>query len=180
MIINNKSIGVVILAYNVQNFIKRMVETLPDFVDNVYVVDDGSQDNTVRIVKSINRRNITLIQHDTNKGPGAALASGFKAALINKNDIVVKVDGDGQMSPDQIIHLIKPISVGFADYTKGDRLSNLDYRNNMPLIRLYGIISLDKTVNTSLKEVVPLNKAICLLIKYFLVNVLVQYKRLAL
>ncbi len=138
MIINNKSLGVIILAYNVQNFIKNVIETLPDFVDNIYVVDDGSQDNTVKIVKSLNHRNITLIQHDTNKGPGAALASGFKAALINKNDIVVKVDGDGQMSPDQIIHLIKPISEGFADYTKGDRLSKLDYRNSMPIIRLYG------------------------------------------
>ena len=134
----NKNIGIVVLAFNEEMYIKPVISEIPSYIDKICVVDDGSVDKTANIVKAINDPRIQLIQHGFNKGPGAALLNGYRAVIQDGMDIIVKVDGDNQMSLEQIIRLIKPISEGIADYTKGDRLSNSDHRKGMPFIRLCG------------------------------------------
>jgi glycosyltransferase involved in cell wall biosynthesis len=135
---NGHKIGVVVLAYNVAEFIGDTIRELPDFTDKIYVVDDGSVDQTPEIVKSFNHGSAKLIRHEINRGPGAALNSGYRAALEDKIDIIVKVDGDGQMPADQMENIIIPIVEGKADYTKGDRISNRYNRQGMPRFRLAG------------------------------------------
>ena len=134
------SIGVVVLAYNEENHIKDTIETLPDFVDKIYVVDDGSTDKTAEIVKTLTEQNqrIHLIQHEVNKGPGAALVTGYKAALKEEIDVIVKMDGDNQMDPEQLPNLLGPIIEGKADYTKGNRLLSPEYRSGMTKWRFFG------------------------------------------
>jgi glycosyltransferase involved in cell wall biosynthesis len=135
---NGRKVGVVILAYNVAEFIEDTIKGVPDFMDKIYVVDDGNVDKTPEIVKSLNHNRVKLIRHETNRGPGAALNTGYNAALEDRMDIIAKVDGDGQMPLDQIENIIIPIVEGKADYTKGDRLSNRYNRQGMPRFRLVG------------------------------------------
>ncbi len=126
-------IGVVIPAHNEENHIKDTIETLPDFVDKIYVIDDGSTDKTSEIVKTLTDQNqrIHLLQRDVNKGPGAALVTGYKVALNDEMDVIVKMDGDNQMDPEQLPNLLEPIIEGKADYTKGNRLLSPEYRSGM-------------------------------------------------
>lgn len=131
-------IGIVILAYNVEYFLRSTIEGLPELVDRIYVVDDGSSDNTAKEAIALSNSKVFPFRHDRNKGPGAAMSTGCKLALEEKMDVVVKLDGDGQMRLEQIENLIMPIIDGKADYTKGDRLSNPDDRRNMPRFRLFG------------------------------------------
>ncbi len=135
-------IGAVILAYNVERTIENTIKGVPALVDMVYVVDDGSRDNTASIVEPLSNPNLSLIRHDRNRGPGAALITGFSTALEDGMDIVIKIDGDGQMPMDQIENLIKPIADGKVEYTKGDRLSKPENRIGMPRFRLFGNILL--------------------------------------
>ena len=131
-------IGVVIPAYNEENHIKDTIETLPDFVDKIYVVDDGSTDRTAEIVKTLTNQRIRLLQHEANKGMGAALVTGYKAALKEEMDVVVKMDGDNQMDPEQLPNLVEMIIEGKADYTKGNRLLSPEYRSGMTKWRFLG------------------------------------------
>jgi len=135
-------IGVVVPAYNVEGFLRSTIEELPALVDRIYVIDDGSSDNTANVVKALSNSKVSLIQHDRNKGPGAAMLTGCKAALEDKMDVIVKLDGDGQMPSEQIENLIMPIVERKVDYTKGDRLSNPDYRRGITRFRLFGNILL--------------------------------------
>jgi glycosyltransferase involved in cell wall biosynthesis len=135
---NGHKVGVVVLAYNVAEFIGDTIRGLPDFADKIYVIDDGNVDKTQEIVKSLNHNRVKLIRHETNMGPGAALNTGYQAALEDKMDITVKVDGDGQMPLDQMENIIIPIVEGKADYARGDRISNRYNRQGMPRFRLVG------------------------------------------
>ena len=131
-------IGVAIPAYNEENHIKDTIETLPDFVDKIYVVDDGSSDKTSEIVKTLTDQRIHLLQHEVNKGMGAALVTGYKAALKEEMDVIAKMDGDNQMDPEQLPILLDPIIEGKADYTKGNRLLSPEYRKGMTKWRFLG------------------------------------------
>lgn len=64
--------------------------------------------------------------------------TGYKAAMADDMDIIVKVDGDGQMAPALIPYFIAPILKGQADYTKGNRFYDLTHIGQMPRIRLFG------------------------------------------
>ncbi|OGO23646.1 MAG: hypothetical protein A2144_01445 [Chloroflexi bacterium RBG_16_50_9] len=132
-----QKIGVVIPAYNVEAHLVKTIQELPAMIDRIYVVDDGSTDNTTGTINNISNK-VCLLRHEINKGPGAAMATGYKAALREKMDIIVKLDGDGQMLPEKIESLIAPVVSRQVDYTKGDRLSNHDYRRTMPGFRLFG------------------------------------------
>ncbi len=136
--LKNHKVGVVVLAYRVENQIAETIKNVPDYIDRIYVVDDGSPDRTARIVMSLDDGRAQLIQHRTNQGPGAALATGYRAALKDDMDVVVKVDGDNQMPLEYLESLVSPIIEGQADYTKGDRLSISRHRQGMPRLRLFG------------------------------------------
>jgi glycosyltransferase involved in cell wall biosynthesis len=132
------SIGVVIPSHNEENHIKDTIETLPDFIDKIYVVDDGSTDKTAEVVKMLTDERVHLFQHEVNRGPGAAVVTGYEAALNDEMDVIVKMDGDNQMDPEQLPNLLDPIVEGRADYTKGNRLLSPEYRKGMSKWRFFG------------------------------------------
>ena len=89
-------IGVAIPAYNEEKLIQKTLQTIPDFVDKIYVVDDESKDQTHDIIQkhsSLDPR-IYIIRHERNKGVGGAVISGFRRAIIDKMDIVAVMAGD--------------------------------------------------------------------------------------
>jgi glycosyltransferase involved in cell wall biosynthesis len=92
-------IGVVVPAYNEDLLIAPTVRSIPPYVDRIYVVNDGSRDRTYDIVSEICRQDdrLVLINHETNKGVGAAIATGYRRCLQDDLDIAVVMAGDNQM-----------------------------------------------------------------------------------
>ena len=135
-----KSICVVVPAYNESTQIGKVLSTMPDFVDKILVVDDASKDDTVDIVRKYRKDNdrIEVIQHETNRGVGAAIAAGYKWARDNDCDVTAVMAGDGQMDPIELDKIIDPVVDGSADYVKGNRLFYGDAWNMIPHYRYLG------------------------------------------
>jgi len=135
-----KRVAVVVPAYNEELLIGETLSGLPDFVAKVYVVNDCSKDRTQEVVEEYARQDpsIVPIRHETNGGPGAAIITGFRAALRDGMDVVATMDGDNQMDPRFLPELLDPIIDGKCDYTKGNRLASAEYRKGMSRWRFFG------------------------------------------
>lgn len=123
-------IGVAVPAYNEEKLIGETLKGIPSFVDKIYVVDDGSTDNTSKIVEEFMKKDkrIVLIRHNENKGVGGAIVSAWKRG-INEVDILAVMAGDNQMEPEDLPALLDPIVEGKVDFTKGNRfLKRYDLR----------------------------------------------------
>lgn len=138
--LEQKTIAVVIPCYNEGTQIGKVIDTMPDIVDRLVIVDDNSDDNTVEFVEAYKQKldKIVLIRHSTNQGCGGALASGYKWARDNGIDIAVRMDGDGQMSPDDLNAIVEPVASGAVDYSKGNRLFTGEAYRTIPKIRYFG------------------------------------------
>ena len=136
----SKKIGITVPAYNEEAFISSVIKNMPAYVDRIYVVDDGSTDGTRHVVSEICRENdkLTLINHQTNKGVGAAIVTGYTKCLEDGMDIAVVMAGDDQMDPAQLPELLAPIIKGEAGYSKGNRMSSLRHMKGMPPWRRFG------------------------------------------
>jgi len=137
---NEKSIAVVVPAYNEELLIEKTLKAIPDVVDRIIVVDDASTDRTSIVVEEIARadKRVFLLRHDVNRGVGGAIVSGYKNALESDIDITVVMAGDAQMDPDDFLSIIGPIEEGRADYTKGNRLFYGDAWRMIPHYRYLG------------------------------------------
>lgn len=135
-------IAVVIPCYKVSNKINGVLKSLPSFIDSIYLIDDCCPDHSTDGLQDNNVLNLNIIKNQINLGVGGAVKVGYRKALLDGNDVIVKIDGDGQMRGMDIIKLISPILDKRADYVKGNRF--LRYKNikAMPLIRLFGNASL--------------------------------------
>ena len=132
-------IAVVIPSYKVTNHIVQTINEIGPEVSYIYVVDDACPEGSGKLVESsVTDKRVEVIFHTENQGVGGAMVTGYKAALESDAQIIVKLDGDGQMDPALIKDLIAPIASGRADYTKGDRLDSLTGLAQMPTIRLFG------------------------------------------
>lgn len=139
--INNKSICVVVPAYNEEKLIGRVIETMPEFVDKIIVVNDNSTDNTVEVVNkycSTNSDRILLISHEENQGVGGAISTGYKKAAELEYDITVIMAGDAQMDPNDLSRIVAPIVENRADYVKGNRLFRGESWSMIPHYRYLG------------------------------------------
>ncbi|MBD3387398.1 MAG: glycosyltransferase [Candidatus Altiarchaeales archaeon] len=134
----DKSLAVVVPAYNEQDLISTTLTRIPDYVDRIFLVDDGSTDGTVDEAEKLNLPNLTIISHEGNQGVGSAILSGYRASLDSGYELVVVMAGDNQMDPIQLSKLLDPLVDGKADYAKGNRLMSTKARSNMPLLRLFG------------------------------------------
>ena len=139
----NKKISLVIPAYNEEKLIKPTLENVPLIIDKIYVVDDYSPDEQNSVIEQCAKKDnrIQLIKHKSNKGPGAAIITGYLKSSEENYDIAVVVGGDFQMPLDEVDKLLDPVIDGKADYSKGNRflLSKLDETlNRMPKTRLIG------------------------------------------
>ncbi len=135
---NGKTVAVVIPAFNEEELIADTLSSVPEFVDKLYVVNDGSTDRTADIVRSFNHDRIFFIDHSENRGVGAAIVSGYRRALQDNIAIVVVMAGDNQMDPVHMLRLITPIADGTAGYSKGDRLSQPGNQTGMSRWRRFG------------------------------------------
>lgn len=128
-----KKIGVVVPAYNEEEFIESVINNMPDFVDKIYVVDDASSDNTSNVVANIAGQNgkLLVINHEKNKGVGAAIVTGYKQFMTEDMDIAVVMAGDNQMDPAHLPKLLTPIIQGKAGYAKGNRMSTQKHLQGM-------------------------------------------------
>ena len=133
-----KRIHVVIPSFNVAEHITEVLKGIPPFVDAVTVVDDCSTDNTSELVRALAEPRVALIRHEANLGVGGAMITGFKDTLQHSDSIIVKMDGDGQMNPDYISHLIDPIIDNQCEYAKGNRFLLHQELEAMPKYRLVG------------------------------------------
>ena len=114
------------------------MNTIPEFVAWIIIVDDHSLDKTWEVINSLKNKRIFIIQHEKNQGVGGAVLTGYKKAVELGAKIIVKIDSDGQMDPAYLIPLITPILANQADYTKGNRFLHATELKSMPLIRRIG------------------------------------------
>lgn len=141
--ISNSLIAVVIPSYRVKSHILEVITGIGQEVDRIYVVDDCCPEQSGNFVESnCTDSRVTVIRCPVNQGVGGAVMTGYQAAIKDGADIIVKVDGDGQMDPGLIPTFVAPIINGEADYTKGNRFFDLEEIRQMPKIRLIGNASL--------------------------------------
>ena len=130
---------VVIPSYRVTQHILKVIESIGQEVQRIYVVDDKCPDNSGDYVQAnCNDPRVIILRHETNQGVGGAVMTGYRAAIADGAEVIVKLDGDGQMDPSLILNFIEPILSGEADYTKGNRFFDLEEIRAMPKIRLLG------------------------------------------
>lgn len=132
-------VAVVIPAYRVTRHVAGVIEAMPAFVQRIYVVDDACPDRSGDHVESTCKDpRVIVLRNERNLGVGGAVMHGYRRAAADGADVIVKVDGDGQMDPQMIPRMIGPILRGQADYTKGNRFYDLRYISRMPALRLFG------------------------------------------
>lgn len=139
LIYNDYKLSIVIPCFRETEHILDVIAAIPVYIDSIICVDDCCPDNTGKfIAKNCNDKRVTVLYHENNKGVGGAMITGYKKALEIKSDIIIKIDGDGQMDPKILPRFIKPIIDNHADYTKGNRFFRLEDVYAMPAIRLIG------------------------------------------
>jgi glycosyltransferase involved in cell wall biosynthesis len=143
-------IAVIVPAYREARLLGRTLTKIPAFVDAVYVVDDASDDGTPNIARGVGDPRVRCLVHAENRGVGAAIVSGYRAALGDGHDVLAVMAGDDQMHPDDLAPLVCAVLAG-ADYAKGNRFIHPDARL-MPMLRRTGgkLLSLFTRVSTGL------------------------------
>jgi dolichol-phosphate mannosyltransferase len=132
-------IAIVIPAFRVKRHVLDVIKAIPPIVSRIYVVDDACPEGSGEHVEQAGLDSrVLVLHHAQNQGVGGAMATGYLAAIKDGMDIIVKIDGDGQMDPAQIQRFVQPIIDGEADYTKGNRFFDLDKIKAMPPMRLFG------------------------------------------
>ncbi len=139
---DGSSLAVVIPAYRVAAFIRDVIARVPASVRHVIVVDDASPDDLQAVLATVSDPRWVVLRHAANRGVGGAMKTGFEKALALGADIVIKIDGDGQMDPALIPQFVEPIASGEADFTKGNRFDDLAFIREMPLVRRVGNLGL--------------------------------------
>ncbi len=136
----DRIIAVVIPAHNEERLVGKVIETMPDYVDQIVVVDDLSEDNTAEVVKKIANANdkVLFIGHKVNQGVGAAIATGYKWARDNEIDVTVIMGGDFQMDPADLPAILEPVCKDECDYSKGNRLFRGESWGMIPKHRYIG------------------------------------------
>lgn len=146
------TVGVVIPAYNEEGFVGTTIDLIPEYVDRIYVVDDGSTDGTwSEILEHAStdggdppadgvtfEDRIVPIRHDANRGVGGAIKTGYLRARDDGVDVTAVIGGDDQMDPTELPRYLDPIVAGDADYTKGCRFLRPEDWRDMPRFRFVG------------------------------------------
>ncbi len=187
--LSDKTIAVVVPAFNEENQIEMVIATMPEFVDRIVVVNDNSTDNTGNVVENLidkdsgttmkitngwdnekhtkynvanqvlaklnkdeinqfvksevyNRNEeeerVILINNLENRGVGAAIARGYKWCKDFGIDCTAVMAGDGQMDPDELESICRPVVEKDIDYVKGNRLIHKSSRLVIPKVRFLG------------------------------------------
>lgn len=135
-------IFVIIPMYRVEAQIQKVIREIPGWVEGIIAVDDASPDESARVAMETCDPRLTLVRHTVNRGVGGAMLSGYNRAVELGATILVKMDGDGQMAPEYLPDIVRPILQGQADYAKGNRFVLYDALLRMPYIRRIGNLGL--------------------------------------
>lgn len=153
--------AVVIPSFKVKAHILNVVEGAMKHADKVYVVDDACPEQSGQYVQEmIQSDKVQVLFHQANAGVGAAVKTGYQQALADGCDVVIKMDGDGQMDPSFIPTFVEIIESRKADYVKGNRFYDPRTLRQMPTVRLLGnsVLSLiNKSVNGYWNIIDPTN-----------------------
>ncbi|MFZ1750913.1 MAG: glycosyltransferase family 2 protein [Saprospiraceae bacterium] len=138
------NISIVIPCYNVSQHIQEVISNIPTNIAWIITVNDASTDHSKEILLHLSASNkrIICIDHDHNQGVGGAMLTGYTKALELQSDIIIKMDGDGQMDAANIPKLIRPIVQNMAEFTKGNRFRDFKALRAMPLSRRIGNLGL--------------------------------------
>jgi len=132
-------VAVVIPSYRVTRHILDVIAGLPAWIWRIYIVDDCCPEGSGALVQAHSADDRTIVVfNETNLGVGGAVMAGYSRAVDDGADIIVKMDGDGQMDPALLPRFVAPIVAGEADYTKGNRFYDLTQIGQMPRIRIFG------------------------------------------
>lgn len=132
-------IAVIIPAFKCKKHILDVINKIGDEVEVIYVVDDACPERTgAYVLENCTDSRVRILKHEKNQGVGGAVITGYQAALGDGCDVIVKLDGDGQMDPQLIKFFVAPLLAGRADYTKGNRFSSLEGIRKMPMVRVLG------------------------------------------
>ncbi len=124
----------VVPAFDEAERIAATLASVPDWVARIWVVDDASRDATAAIAGASADPRVSVLRHPHNRGVGAAITTGYRAAVEQGADVVAVMAGDGQMDPRDLARLVDPLGRGTADYVKGNRFVHPE-RRRMPLER---------------------------------------------
>ncbi len=131
------NVAVIVPCFNESQLVGRALGRLPAWVDTVIAVDDASRDSTAQAILAVRDPRITLVQHASNQGVGAAIRTGYRVALERHADVLTVMAGDDQMDPVDLPRLVMPVITGVADYVKGNRFKHAEAAS-MPLLRRMG------------------------------------------
>jgi glycosyltransferase involved in cell wall biosynthesis len=134
--LDGKTVAVVVPAYDEEQLLPETLAGIPGFVDRIYVVDDASTDGTAE--KAAANGRVDLIKHETNRGVGAAILTGYKQALVDRIDVTCVMAADNQMAPDDLEQIARPVVDGVADYAKANRLVSGEAWRLIPHARYLG------------------------------------------
>src|SRR5260370_28449533 len=136
--LEGKRVAVVVPAHDEEQLIGATLGGIPDFVDRIVVVDDGSRDSTAERARSFGDGRVEVVSHDGNRGVGAAIVTGYKRALEDGSDVVCVMAADNQMDPADLARLVQPVARGELDYAKANRLVSGQAWEQIPHMRYLG------------------------------------------
>lgn len=132
-------IAVAIPCYKVTQHVAKVIAAIPASVERIYAVDDGCPENSGAFIEQhCSDARVQVLYNPGNQGVGGAIVTAYQQALADGMDVVVKIDGDGQMDPSLLPLFVQPIQLGQADYTKGNRFFRPESVRGMPALRLFG------------------------------------------
>jgi glycosyltransferase involved in cell wall biosynthesis len=134
------TVAVVVPAHNESKLIGRVIESAPEIVDYIVVVDDCSTDDTSEAALAVGDPRLVLIRHEENQGVGGSILTGHQRALELGADVMVVMAGDAQMDPTFLPELLDPIANGDAQFTKANRFYAYGSFTGMPKHRILGNI----------------------------------------
>ena len=141
--VDDDRIAVVIPCYRVIAHIDGVLAGIGPEVARIYCVDDACPDGSGdHVERHCRDPRVTVLRHGTNQGVGGATLSGYRQAVADGMQVIVKMDGDGQMDPALLPELVAPLLRGEADYTKGNRFWDLRQIHRMPWLRRAGNLAL--------------------------------------
>ncbi|MBN1912029.1 MAG: glycosyltransferase family 2 protein [Pirellulales bacterium] len=129
----------------IQDVVRRIPREMAGIAEtHVIVIDDGSMDHTAALAREAGA---AVVSHPTNRGVGAAFATGIDAALLAGADVIVNMDSDGQFRPEDIPALVRPIVEQDYGFVTCTRFSDPDYIPEMPWIKKWGNRMMCRLVN---------------------------------
>jgi glycosyltransferase involved in cell wall biosynthesis len=137
-VLAEKSVAVVVPAFDEELLIGDTLAGIPGFVDRIYVVDDASRDGTVERARAHADGRVEVVSHERNEGVGAAIVTGYRRAIADRVDVTCVMAADNQMDAADLERLVEPVARGEVDYAKANRLITGEAWRLMPRTRYLG------------------------------------------